>query len=142
MTDAFESLVKQKHADGRAAAEADRLNGEFAALDKAAVRRLSVDGLSAWQAQFPSGSPQFIFAEQLWKYRLTKRTAFYAVSIAVLSAALGAMATYGLRECGNDKVDGNQAAQQGAKKHADSGQPPLDKKVMNLPASPKNPIKR
>lgn len=83
---------------------------DFNAADKSAIARLSDSDLAAWQAQFPKESPQFILAEQLWKYRLARRSAKFAAVVAIVSALVGAIGGYALRgsevvanDCSKDK---------------------------------------
>lgn len=81
----------------RVTAERKRLADEFLAADKIHVRRMPDAELAAWQAQFPKESPQFILGEQLWRYRLARRSAIFGAAVAVLSGLTGAVVGYALR---------------------------------------------
>lgn len=75
----------------------EKLHTEFEATDKASIKKLSDAELARWQAKYPSGSPQTIFAEQLWKYRLAKHSAKFTALIAIISAIVGGIVGYSLR---------------------------------------------
>lgn len=75
----------------------EKLHIEFEATDKASIKKLSDAELARWQAKYPSGSPQAIFAEQLWKYRLAKHSAKFTALIAIVSAIVGGIVGYSLR---------------------------------------------
>lgn len=79
------------------AAERQRMIEEFQSTDKSSIERLKDSALAAWQAQFPRESPQFVFAEQLWRYRLARKSAKFAALIAALSALVGAIVGYTIR---------------------------------------------
>lgn len=98
-----EGAQRQREAEdkARAIAESHRLRDEFGASDMSAIARMSDIDLVAWQAGYPKDSPQFIFGEQLWKYRLARKSAKFAALVAVLSALFGAIVGYGLR-CGQE----------------------------------------
>ncbi len=75
----------------------EKLHTEFDTTDKASIKKLSDAELARWQAKYPSGSPQVIFAEQLWKYRLAKHSAKFTALIAIISAIVGGIVGYSLR---------------------------------------------
>lgn len=80
-----------------ASAAKERLFIEFNAIDQTAVVRKSDIDLAGWQAQYPRESPQFIFAEQLWKYRLARKVALLSACIALFSASFAAVSAYVMR---------------------------------------------
>jgi anti-sigma-K factor RskA len=88
-----EGAKRQQQAADKAAtvAEHQRLLSDFNAADKEAIKKMSDDALSAWQAQYPKESPQAIFADQLWKYRLAKRSALFAACVAAPASLLGSI---------------------------------------------------
>ena len=75
----------------------EKLQTEFDATDKRNIKKLSDAELARWQAKYPSGSPQTIFADQLWKYRLAKHSAKFTALIAIISAIVGGIVGYSLR---------------------------------------------
>jgi len=96
----FDTIRKQMQKSSEIAADnrkKEELQTEFEATDKASIKKLSDAELARWQAKYPSGSPQAIFAEQLWKYRLAKHSAKFTAMIAIVSAIVGGIVGYSLR---------------------------------------------
>lgn len=96
-TDAIIDALRAGGERSRKASERKQFLEDFHAADKSALARMSDIDLAAWQAQFPKESPQFILVEQLWKYRLARRSAKFAAVVAILSALVGAVGGYVLR---------------------------------------------
>ena len=70
----------------------NKLLTEFDTSDKVRIKKSSDEELAKWQAEYPSESPQAIFAGQLWKYRLARHTAKFTALISIISAIIGAIA--------------------------------------------------
>ena len=73
-----------------------KLQNEFATLDFDKIRSKSDSELAAWQAEFPTDSPQFIFALQVWNNRtILEQTKWMKRSIYVgfLGIIIGAILT-------------------------------------------------
>mgnify|MGYP001616547554 CR=1 FL=1 len=96
-TDMFREMIKEGAEKQRRAAEKERLFSEFKAIDRESISNMSDIDLAGWQAQYPKESPQFIFAEQLWKYRLARKSAKFAALIATFAALIGAVVGYVIR---------------------------------------------
>jgi hypothetical protein len=77
--------------------ERERLLSEFKGTTPASLSKMSDIDLACWQSQYPKESPQSLFAEQFWKYRLARRSAAFTAVIAIISALTGAVTGYLLR---------------------------------------------
>lgn len=80
----------------------EKLHTEFEATDKASIKKLSDAELARWQSKYPSGSPQTIFAEQLWKYRHNRHSAKFTAMIAIASAIVGGIIGHSLPRTNNE----------------------------------------
>lgn len=80
----------------------EKLQVEFDATDKKSIKKLSDAELARWQAKYPSGSPQTIFAEQLWKYRHNRHSAKFTAMIAIASAIVGGIIGHSLPRANNE----------------------------------------
>jgi hypothetical protein len=87
-----ESRTKQRESEMK-----ERLSADFAAFDKSSAKKWSDAELAIWQSRYPPDSPHALFAEQQWRYRLSRHSAKYAAVIAIVSALIGAVVGYGLR---------------------------------------------
>ena len=118
MSDVIRDWIRESAEKQRKTSELAGLLADFNGLDRLSISKMSDSGLAAWQAQFPVGSPHVIFAEQLWKYRLARKSAKFAALIAVCSALVGAILGYiahgweGIsRERANGEIQKNCAPQ-------------------------------
>ncbi len=91
IADSLKEQGKQARARARQDDERERLLEEFRALDRKSIKKKTDTELAIWQSQYPKESPQFIFAEQLWKYRLARKSATFAALIALVALLVGYM---------------------------------------------------
>lgn len=93
----FIELIKKQAQIAAENEKKENLQTEFETTDKSSIKKLSDAGLARWQAKYPKDSPQAIFAEQQWKYRLAKHSAKFTALIAIISAIVGGIVGYSLR---------------------------------------------
>ena len=96
-TEMLRKMIEQGAEKQLRAEEKERLLSEFKETTKASISKMSDIDLACWQSQYPKESPQSIFAEQFWKYRLARRAAAFTAVIAIISALTGAVTGYLLR---------------------------------------------
>lgn len=92
--------------------ESSFLRAEFIDTDKRSVEKMNDHELATWQSKYQKDSPQFIFAEQLWRYRLAQKSALFGAIIAIVAALIGAFVGYALKEPGHQpetKIEHNHS---------------------------------
>ncbi|MHB1051368.1 MAG: hypothetical protein ACYC09_14915 [Bacteroidota bacterium] len=121
----------------------NKLLTEFDTSDKARIKKSSDEELAKWQTGYPSGSPQAIFAEQLWKYRLARHSAKFAAVIAIIAAIIGAIAggiiVYSLTCPQKGPQTGSTKQKPQAEKHQDE-KPPARQEVQKLQKQPRESL--
>lgn len=120
MTDVFDAMLRNKRAEGQAAAEANQLAEEYRQVDRVALSKLPDKALAEWQGAYPPGSAQFILAEYEWQRRLMAqqvRSMQFATWLTLAGVVLGAVLTYGFSKLSSDSKPFEPTQNTAADKH-------------------------
>jgi hypothetical protein len=88
-------MNESTRSDVYAAKEKSVREKQFIDVDRRILAQMPDKDLAAWQAKFPSDSPQFILAQYEWQRRITAdqiKTMRFAAWLGVMGAIFGAVA--------------------------------------------------